>query len=67
MNQQFTTALIRAVLTSLFTAGSAFFAPLAAGSTVAEAGIAAGAVFFATMGARFAAEGFVDTKKPTTT
>lgn len=52
--------MIRAGAGAMFTAGAAFFASVAAGSSVTVAGVAAGAAFCAVMLSRGGAEGLYD-------
>lgn len=60
MSPQLTTALIRASLGGIITAGVAFFGQLAAGVSVGRAGIATGLTFFTYLAARGGAEGLID-------
>lgn len=60
MTEQFRIALIRAVLTAFVTGGATFFTVIAT-ADMRAALISTGATVFATLAARFAAEGWVDT------
>jgi len=71
MSDAFKTALVRAAISGVVLAGSAFFGALAGDLAVGQhlgalqletAGIAAGVVFFGNVGLRGGIEGYIDTR-----